>query len=726
MSKNKVIVDKNKRYKALCCIFLAGVMILFSLFLVSGTITTTLNSPADGLNNSMNRIIFNCSTVTGNPYFLTNISLWTNSTGTWSRNLTSNLINYTPQYTNTSVANEFKVMSKNITNINKRVFNYTNKVWGDSGVAANIYLRYGYANGTIKNTSIQSETSTTPVEHFFTSPFVNDYVSFVEVWMYSTSGYTAYEGFDNLTLVTNTTSNIFSQNITGYAVWNCESCNNQSECDFDTNRTINYNLYENSRTVPVSSSQGSTQSFILNLTATDSVTSAYLNYNGTRYSASISAGTYTIISTSMVIPSITADGSATIFWELFTTYGGVNSTTSTMAVSTSTIDNCTNNHIPIYNFTIKDEESKTVLGVITGKVNAQVYSFDRSTLITNYSTTSSSNYFALCINSTFGATEKFSIDTVVEYKATDYSTEYYNMQNETLNNNYLYQNISLYDLNSTAAKVFKIVYKDAGYKAVEDAIIKIYRKYTGDLDLWKISEIPITDYKGETTASLVENNVIYSFYVYKYGTLLSSFENVFVKCQYSSIDQCTLNLDDISSGISIIDVEEELDFNFTLGYNKTTRTVASVFNIPSGTSHLVSLVVTTNDALETSVCTDSITSSSGTVSCVVPNTFGNSTITAKLYKDGVFQSYGNIKLDQDPSDIYGGALVMLGLLMLFSLIGASLTGNPVVMIISFLIGIIALVALNLVASNGFLGAGSSVLFLVVAIIIILIKIGRRN
>lgn len=726
MSKNQFIVDKNTSQEARRQVFLVIAIIsivLFSMNFVSSTTTVTLVSPANNTNNTLNLINFNCS-ASEDTTFLTNISLWTNATGTWHRNATETNLNYASNLTNISVQGITLRKVKTI-NVDGTIINYTNAIWTNT---SNVYasIEYVYSNGTALNTTLQTTSSGTPQVKTWTSPLQIS-VDYINVWGNSTATAAAFVGFDEIYYYKNASNEIFSsKNIVGYTLWNCESCTNTT-CSFASgNYSVKNNLKENSRTVPTSASQGSTQTFTLNITATDAVTSAYLNYNGTRYSTSIIAGTYTIITTSMTIPSVTADGSATIFWELFTTYGGVNSSSSTMTVATSSIDNCSTNKIYIYNFTVKDENTLSNLGTIAGKVNVQIYSFDRATLITNYSTSQTANHIALCVNSTFGATEKFSIDAEVEYSATSYQTEFYNIQNETLQNSYLYQNISLYDLNSTLAKVFKIIYKDSGYKAVEDAIIKVYRKYPGDTNIWKISEVPITDYNGETTASLVENNVIYSFYVYKYGTLLSSFENVFVKCQYSSIDQCTLNLNDFSSVINVPDLEDEADFNFTLDYNSTSREILCTFNIPSGSSHLISLVVTTSDSLETSVCSDSITSSSGTLTCTVPNTFGNSTITAKIYKDGVFQSYGNIKLDQEPGSIYGGSLVLLGLLMLFSLVGASLSGNPVIMIVSFLVGIIALVSLNLIANNGFLGATASVLFLIVAIVIILIKVGRRN
>lgn len=514
--------------------------------------------------------------------------------------------------------------------------------------------------------------------------------------------------------------------------WSILAFDNDSNSNQSATRTFTSGIYENSRTYLTSITEGSVGTFILNISTGYPITSAYLNYNGTLYSTIISAASsYTTITSSMSIPLVNAINVIPLYWSLTYSGGTWNSTSSNQTIYNFNIDNCSINSLTFINFTLKDEVSQAQINGTAvnslGKINLQVFPFADRTQFYNYSTVfNKTNPFALCFNSTLFSGEKYSFDLEVEYSADDYTTEFYHIQNETLNNAYYNTNISLYPIADTLAKIFKIVYKDSSYRAVDDAIIKIYRKYTGDTDPWKITEIPITDYNGETTANLQESNVVYSFYVYKYGVLLSSFENVFVKCQYSSVDQCTLYINAFASGIDVPDLEDNADFNFTLGYNKTTRVVSSTFVIPSGTSHLISLVVSTTDAIEKSVCTNSLTSSSGTVSCTIPNTFGNSTIIARLYKDGVFQSYGNIKLDQDPNDIYSGVLVILGLFVLFSLIGASITGNPVIMIVCFLIGVIALVFLNLISNNGFIGATASVLFLIIAIVIILIKIGRRN
>ena len=132
------------------------------------------------------------------------------------------------------------------------------------------------------------------------------------------------------------------------------------------------------------------------------------------------------------------------------------------------------------------------------------------------------------------------------------------------------------------------------------------------------------------------------------------------------------------------------------------------------------------DALSTSVCSDILTSSSGTLSCTVPANFGNATAIAQLYKGGVLQAQGQIKLDSDSADIFGVSLVILSLFVMITLIGAGLSNNPVFTIIFFMVGIVLLFALNLVSNNGFIGATATVLWLFIAIIIVIIKASGRN
>ncbi len=116
---------------------------------------------------------------------------------------------------------------------------------------------------------------------------------------------------------------------------------------------------------------------------------------------------------------------------------------------------------------------------------------------------------------------------------------------------------------------------------------------------------------------------------------ISTFENVKAICQTPTISECSIDFNAFSSGLTIPDYTSENNFNYTLDYNSTSKTIISQFAIPDGSVLNVTLMVIKEDALGTFACTDYLMSSSGTLSCQVPNSIGNATVLAKVYSDGV-------------------------------------------------------------------------------------------
>ena len=94
---------KTHSLKAHSKVFLVLPILFFMLILTnfaSSTITTTLNSPADGTLFYTNPITFNVTGVTTSPNYLMNMSLYDNSTGNWGlRNTTTGLNNLISYYT---------------------------------------------------------------------------------------------------------------------------------------------------------------------------------------------------------------------------------------------------------------------------------------------------------------------------------------------------------------------------------------------------------------------------------------------------------------------------------------------------------------------------------------------------------------------------------------------------------------------------------------------------
>jgi hypothetical protein len=497
--------------------------------------------------------------------------------------------------------------------------------------------------------------------------------------------------------------------------------------------TWNYRLYLTSLGYITPIIEGISTTLSANFTTNGSaITTAVLNYNGTNYLASISSlgsNNFTV-SRAVSTPFVTVSSSIPFYWNI--TQGSLEKITPTkyQTVSNFGIDNClsTLNNFTLYNFTIVDEElqSSLVVGTnISARIEMSIYPYGSSTTVAEFNHLYNElNPFAVCISNITGS-EQFHSYVLVEYSANGYEKEFYYIQNQTISSSNLYQNITLYDLNTSKSQVFKLIIKDSSFLAIPNALIEIHRKYINE-GLYKIVEIPKTDANGETLGHLVLNDVIYKFVIKLYGRTIATFSDVRAICQTPLVDECRINFNDFASGVVVPDYEANEDFNFTLGWNKTSRIISSQFLIPSGTVATIRLVVSKFDALGEEVCTDTLTSNSGTLSCLVPSNFGNSTVSAKLYRDGVLQSWGSIKIDEKPSDIYGSVLVILALFIMLTLIGAGMSDNPIFTLVFLMIGVILLTALNIFGNNGFIGGTATILFLIVAIVIVIIKAGGRN
>jgi len=474
--------------------------------------------------------------------------------------------------------------------------------------------------------------------------------------------------------------------------------------------------------------EGSSTSFAINFTTNGTeITTAYLNYNGTRYGGTITDA-YTIART-ITAPSVATSSILGFFWEITMRDGFAYNTTSiNQTVTPISIDNCSVNTVALYNFTMKDEATQTEINesatATSAKVDLVVRGYGTDTEIATYYKAYAVNPFGVCLNSSL-TSQQYNIDVQVEYSAVGYDTEFYHIQNETLNSSSFPTNITLYDLNTSTSQAFKVIFKDSAFLSVEDALIYVYRKYI-DEGVFKIVEVPKTDVNGETIAHLITNDVIYNFVVKKYGVTLGTYSNVRPVCQNPTITTCTIDFNAFASSITVPDYTTADDFNYTLAYNKTSREVSTQYVIPSGSAENVTLIVVTQDALGTTMCTDSVVSSSGTLSCTVPESFGNGSAIARLYKSNALVSYGGVSMAQTSKDIYGSALAIIAVMVLMTILGAGLSDNPVYTAIFLFVGVLLLFAMNILDNTSYLGKGASVVYLLIAIVLIIIKGSKRN
>ncbi len=667
----------------------------------------TLNTPTNDTNQATSSLVFNCSATDDNS--LLNLSLFIDDV------INTTIFNTTTPL-NLSLETNLTFADGN--------YNWTCNAFDDADQEGTTSTRFFTIDSTPPSINV-----TSPRETFDTGivgqnltlnwSVVDDNIG--SCWFsYNSTNTTVTCGDKNISFIITT-----QKNLTFYA--------NDTVGTENSNFTSwNFRILEINQTFNNQTTEGSSEIFKVAIQTNGSAVSfANLTYNNTARVGTITniAGNLYSLSHTLVAPTVNADTNISFFWTIFLAdlFQG-NATNQSQLVTSLSVDDCSTNTNVIYNFTIVDEELQTEINEsdlsTLGKVDLVIRNIQDKSLIQQFNKSyNNTNPFTICLNTDLSSGAEYTIDTLVEYSATGYESEFYNFQNNTLNISYLSQNITLYDLNSSDAQAFRLIVKDSSFLAVKDALVIIKRKYI-DEGVFRIVEIPKTDENGETVGHLVVNDVIYNFIIEKFGVTIATFNNVLAVCQTPLVTECTIDFNAFATGITVPDFEETEDFNFTLGFNATSRTISSVYIIPSGESDTVALTVTREDALGTAVCTDTLLSSSGTLSCVVPTNFGNATVIAKLTKNGNLQAQGQIKLDQTASEIYGVVAVTLALFIMLTLMGAGMSNNPVFTIIFLMVGIILLYAMNLVSNQGFIGA--TILWMIVAIIIVLIKGARRN
>ncbi|MFA6201195.1 MAG: DUF2341 domain-containing protein [Bacteroidales bacterium] len=513
----------------------------------------------------------------------------------------------------------------------------------------------------------------------------------------------------------------------------------------DTFGNINYSIVnwdylirENSQTYTSEVDEGSLNSFIINVSYDGTYypnVVARLNYDGTDYvGTQTGSGSNTLFTRSINAPSVSATTNKTFYWNFELVHNSsltnkANSTFNNQSVKNLAIDNCSVSSTALLNYYMKDELTQTNLN---GSIETSIVILPTNSLtplasysvVHNGSMSPFGNSITICINNSLVG-GNYLLGATTKYWAEGYNTEYNVIRYTNLNTTTLNQNITLLDLPTTSATIFKITYKDTSFLPVSSATIDISREYLSE-GVFKTIERPITDFDGKTSASLIKDTGVYNFYVYHNNQLVANFLNVIPICQNPTITDCSIDLNSFSSSIPVNNFTIDNDFIFTLSNNRTGKISTLLFTIPSGAVSTIVFNVTKTDALGTNVCTNSLTSSAGTLTCTYGAGIGNETLRADIYKDGILVGSGHLSLELTPSQIYSGVLVILSIFVLLTLFGAAMSDNPVFTIVFFLIGIIVLFALNLVAHNGFIGAGATILWLVIAIILVIIKGSKRQ
>jgi hypothetical protein len=312
------------------------------------------------------------------------------------------------------------------------------------------------------------------------------------------------------------------------------------------------------------------------------------------------------------------------------------------------------------------------------------------------------------------------LDATAEYTATGYVTRYNNLQNVTINSTSYQQLVTLYDLQAnplTNELSFLVTFKDGNFLTVSGALVTVTKQYLSE-GVYKTVEVPMTDNNGQVTAHLIPENALYTFVVTKNGVILGTWNSMTAVCQQLP---CTINLNTLSSTTTSTDWTKSGGISYNVASNQAQKTITLTFISTDSSPKTVIFNSTLFDALgNTTVCQNTLTSTSGSLTCNVSNTFGNSTIKSNIYSNGVFVSTAITSFPQDPNSIFGTDGIVL-LIIMYGMLPFFFIASPIGMVIAAMIAIIAAAFLNIYASGGLIGVGATAIWFIIAGIIIIWK-----
>ena len=543
-------------------------------------------------------------------------------------------------------------------------------------------------------------------------------------------------GTDNLTTFT---KNLGSLSL-GLHSWNATGCDNIGCFNSNETRWINLvNYIVNSETYNNITTEGATEIFGINFTKISSLQVSTLNlvYNGTKNSFPYTVtGNEVISESTFAIPTKNVSTNVSFFWNIiFSDSTSYNTSIHNQTINILNIDNCTSYSNLIYNFSQYDEESKAILSNNnTMEIQMNLYNTDKSLLLINFSQKfQETNPTQICLENSLLNNVNYSSYVVVKYYANltttneSYSVEYYNILNQTINNNTVPKNIKLYSLKETDTTKFRLTFRDEYFNLASNILVQVHRQYIADND-FKIVEIPLTDSSGQTILNLVRSNIVYNIImVNEAGNVIATFNSIKAFCQDFTIGDCTINLNADSIAEDIYNRDEDFSISITnLTYSNGTELVSLSFITNDLLPKTVRIDVLRNNAFgNRSVCSNSLTSASGLLTCDVSSiTDTDQFLFTDIYVDGKFFSKDTINLNASTlkfGTVNGAFYAFLLILFLVCLF----MEDRKVLIISLGLGWVVVISLGLI--NGkFVGSTSAGIWILVSIVIMLWKLNNEE
>lgn len=612
-----------------------------------------------------------------------------------------------------------------------------------SGSGSSPYTREWYLGIVTYDTYGVWNNQTSPIDNLaINSPFnftvnntaiLEQNLTNITYYFYNTLGNLYNKTTFNITGKSNITSKQFTFDQLGNYNWSVETCGTNSTyspCYTSGNKSVVVGSFVESYESTLLAGQFT--NYVLNISYPnlDTNLNAILYLNNTLYPSTRSLINSSLIqfTVSTQIPTSWGNTSGVSIphnWRYYLDDNSINDTTTTANQTVYTIgfDNCTSLSNTFINFSIQDEDTLTSLNAIAENTSVQTYltltnTANSSSVYSFNSSYNNVNPFRICTTSNAFTNSNFKVDLEVRYTADNYAIEYYNLQNASLGQ--FPQNITLYPLLTTQAQEFQIEYRDSNFLLVPDVVIQMDRQYLS-LGGFLTVESPKTDSDGKTIGNFLLNDVLYNIYVKKNGITLATFLNQRAFCE-PTIQSCVIKLNERAGTSQVQGADLINGVRLTSNYNSTSRIYTTIFSVSDGSSKNIALNITNfKSSVNETLCYTSLNASSGSLSCTIPSAYLNQSAIAYIYIDGV-QSSSSIFYIGDNYN-FGNWKYFLAFGLFLTLVGIG-TGNKVVIGFSMVMGIILAGALQLLDTGGYLSIGSSVIWLVILIILLISKLNK--
>ena len=255
--------------------------------------------------------------------------------------------------------------------------------------------------------------------------------------------------------------------------------------------------------------------------------------------------------------------------------------------------------------------------------------------------------------------------------------------------------IQLYLLSITNGTDVTFTVQDNSGNALEDATISLKKYFIGS-NSYKVVAMARTNFEGEAAIDVDFNDAYYQTFTTFRGFSLNTVGTKIITTTFF----ITLNL--LADPFQTVDAIQ--DITSSISFNNNTETFSYTFDVKSGTDRTATIeVFRITPAAKTLVCTQSTTSSSGTVLCqfntsATEGTYvaeGSIVVSDRNILDKTIETWTGFR--QGSREIFGDQGLFFSILILGTLAGLGAFVSPAIAIVLFLVG------LGVVALLGFSG-----------------------